>query len=92
MTFAYCVGFNDVCAFELVEQPVEVIPIEDQARTLLQGAKPWSPRRVERAALDADVFHRLRVAQASLHGYSSRPPIAKLPPAEGRRADDCVAR
>ena len=92
LAFAYRLGFIDVSGFELVEQPVEFVAIEDQTRTLVQGAEPRSPRRVESTAFDADVFHRLRVAQASLHGYSSQAPTAKLPAAEVSRSDDLVAR
>lgn len=50
---------------EFVKQPVQVLAVEDQRRSLSDGDQQGPPVGVEGAALDADVGHRVLVAQAA---------------------------
>ena len=54
-------------ALEGVEQTIELLSIKDEAGALVHGREVWSPLRVKRAALDADVGHRFCVGQAPFH-------------------------
>lgn len=54
---------------ELVEEPVEVDLVEDQAAALAHGHQARAPVVVEGAALDADVGDRLGVGESAFHGF-----------------------
>jgi hypothetical protein len=58
--------------FEHVEEPVEVLAVEDEAGALRDRNEMRPPLDVERASLDADVVDGFEVGQAAFHGC---PPV-----------------
>ncbi|XVJ69853.1 MAG: hypothetical protein HEQ39_09515 [Rhizobacter sp.] len=66
-------GRGGLFGFELIEQPVEVLPVEDQARALRHGHQLRSPHLVKRSALYADVGHGFLVGEAALVHHAAIP-------------------
>jgi len=63
------IGLSCGILFELLEESVQVLAVEDDASTLAHGHELWAPDLIERAALDANVAHGLLVVQAALGGH-----------------------
>lgn len=60
---------NDTCRvrFELVEQPIKVATVKDQAAALLNRLKARTPDGIEGPTANADIGHCFRVGETALH-------------------------
>ena len=54
-------------ALEVVENPVEVVLVEDEAHALLDAHQAGEPQGLPGAALDADVGHGFLLGEAAFH-------------------------
>lgn len=59
-------------ALEVVENPVEVVLVEDEAHALLDAHQAGEPQGLPGAALDADVGHGFLLREAAFHAVASR--------------------
>lgn len=58
-------------ALEVVENPVEVVLVEDEAHALLDAHQAGEPQGLPGAALDADVGHGFLLGEAAFHVVAS---------------------
>ena len=58
-------------ALEVVEHPVEVVFVEDEAHALLYANQAGEPQGLPGATLDADVGHGFLLGEAAFHVVAS---------------------
>ena len=71
-------------ALEVVEHPVEVVFVEDEAHALLYAHQAGEPHGLPGAAFDADVGHRFLLREAAFHGS----PLNSMAHAQGLAAQE----
>lgn len=60
---------NDTCPvrFELVEQLIKLVTVEDQTTTLFDRLEARAPDGIEGATANADICHGFRIGEPAVH-------------------------